>query len=91
MFVQNVIAGAVNTTLTYSGEIFISFTSIPPGTLFYVNGVDITAGVSLIDNGSFVNTQTIQCDESTLIVDDSFNVYFKVVLFTNQTTALPTR
>jgi hypothetical protein len=91
MFVQNVIAGAVNTTLTYSGEIFIAFTSRTPGSTFYVNGVDVTSGVTSVDNGSFVNTQTIQCDESTLIVDERFIVYFKVVLFTNQTTALPTR
>ena len=91
MFVQNVVAGAVNTTLTYGGEIFINFTSIAPGSDFYLLGVDVTSGVSLVDNGAFANTQTIQGDETTYLVDDDFNVYFKVILFTNQTTSLPTR
>ena len=91
MFVQTIVAGAVNTTLSYGGEIFINPTSIAPGSTFYLLGVDVTAGVSSVDNGAFTNTQTIQCDESTNLVDDDYNVYFKVVLFTNQTTSLPTR
>lgn len=91
MFIQNIIAGAVNTTLTYGGEIFINITSIAPGSSFYLLGVDVTSGVSNVDNGAFVNNQTLQCDESTNLVDDDYNVYFKVILFTTQTTALPTR
>ena len=91
MFIQNIIAGAVNTTLTYSGEIFICLSSRTPDTTFYVNGVDVTSGVSLVDNGAFVNNQTLQCDESKLVVDGDFNVYFNVVQFTTQTNALPTR
>jgi len=91
MIIRDVLASATNTTLVYGGNNYINFDSRASGTTFYQNGVDVTSGVSAVDNGSFTQNLQIQGDDTNLIVDDNNCIYFLVRNFIITTSTLPTR
>lgn len=91
MIIRDVLASATNTTCVYAGDDYINFTSTGAGAVFYQGGVDVSAGVSAIDSGSFVDNMQIACDDTRTLADEVGNVYFKIDKFIITQTALPTR
>jgi len=83
---------ATNICLTYLGDEYVSYPSTASsGASFFMVGTDITASVSAVDVGSFVDNVVAVIEPSVYIVDDALNAYYKVLYYTITTTSRPPR
>ncbi len=91
MISKQVIAGAVNSIINYSGDDYMAFTSNAVSGTYYQNGT-LLAGVTSVSSAeSFDFTQIVTFDETNFIVDSTFSVYFKVTQYQSSSTARPAR
>ncbi|AXH76558.1 MAG: hypothetical protein [Bacteriophage sp.] len=67
-------------TVTYSGNQWLSYnrSGISQGATFTYNAVDVSAGTSLLDDGTFSDTVIASLDEDYYLTDENGNTYFKV-------------
>jgi len=83
---------STNICLTYLGDEYVSYPSTASsGASFFLLGVDVTANVSGIHFGSFVDNISVVIDPSVYIVDDALNSFYKVTQFNITTTSRPPR
>lgn len=87
----NIPAGASTTCINYLGVEYVAYPSTTAGAAFYVLGVDVTTSITAINTSGFVDTVTAVVDPVTTIIDDAFNVYYKVNYYTIVTSARPPR
>jgi len=91
MFVQFVSLSATNTIIEYASTDYMCFGDTTAGITFTRAGEDITDDISNISTGSFDTDTNVTGDQMDTIVDDSSNVYYKVINYQSTSTTRPTR
>jgi len=91
MFVQFVSLSATNTIIEYASTDYMCFGDITPGSTFTRAGEDVTGDISNISTGAFDTDTNVTGDQMDTIVDDSSNVYYKVINYQSTSTTRPTR
>lgn len=88
MFIQIVSIDTDLIQATYDGKLYISVATTA-GDSFFRSGIDVTGDVSGVDDYRATFSFDMVGEQTDILVDNLYNVYFYISVFQTKTTTLP--